>query len=99
MVPTFYKRIWKRSIRVSGPYITASVVWSAERPGITGNTHVSNTHDFFQLSRLLRWHIESEAINRALAMVSEAQTLLPIASHWGLGITASSDGQFFPSAR
>ena len=27
----------------------------------------SNTHDFFQLSRLSRWHIESEAIDRALA--------------------------------
>ena len=59
----------------------------------------SNTHDFFQLSRLSRWHIESEAINRALAMVIEAQAQLPMASYWGLGLTASSDGQFFPAAR
>ena len=59
----------------------------------------SNTHDFFQLSRLSRWHIESEAMNRALAMVIEAQAQLPMASNWGLGLTASSDGQFFPPAR
>ncbi len=60
---------------------------------------VSNTHDFFQLSRLSRWHIESEAVDRALAMVIEGQAQLPMASLWGLGLTASSDGQFFPSAR
>ena len=59
----------------------------------------SNTHDFFQLSRLSRWHIESEAIDRALAMVIEAQAQLPMANLWGLGLTASSDGQFFPAAR
>ncbi len=53
----------------------------------------SNTHDFFQLSRLSRWHIESEAIDRAPAMVIEAQAQLPMASLWGLGLTDSSDGQ------
>ena len=37
----------------------------------------SNTHDFFQLSRLSRWHIESEALDRALAMVIEAQANCP----------------------
>ena len=57
----------------------------------------SNTHDFFQLSRLSRWHIESEAINRALAMVIEAPAQLPRARLWGPGLTASSDGQFFPA--
>lgn len=29
----------------------------------------------------------------------EAQTRLPMAQYWGLGLTASSDGQFFPTAR
>ena len=29
----------------------------------------------------------------------EAQAQLPMASLWGLGLTASSDGQFFPAAR
>lgn len=31
-----------------------------------------NTHDYFQLSRLSRWHVDSDAINQALAMVIEA---------------------------
>ena len=67
--------------------------------GLSKMAEASNTHDFFQLSRLSRWHIESEAMNRALAMVIEAQAQLPMARLWGLGLTASSDGQFFPSAR
>ena len=67
--------------------------------GLSKMAEASNTHDFFQLSRLSRWHIESEAINRALAMVIEAQAQLPMARLWGLGLTASSDGQFFPAAR
>ena len=37
--------------------------------GLSKMAEASNTHDFFQLSRLSRWHIGSEAINRALAMV------------------------------
>ena len=32
-------------------------------------------------------------------MVIEAQAQLPMARFWGLGLTASSDGQFFPAAR
>ena len=67
--------------------------------GLSKMAEASNTHDFFQLSRLSRWHIESEAIDRALAMVIEAQAQLPLARLWGLGLTASSDGQFFPAAR
>ena len=68
-------------------------------PGLSKMAEASNTHDFFQLSRLSRWHIESEAIDRALAMVIEAQAQLPMARLWGLGLTASSDGRFFPAAR
>ena len=67
--------------------------------GLSKMAEASNTHDFFQLSRLSRWHIEGEAINRALAIVIEAQAQLPTARFWGLGLTASSDGQFFPAAR
>lgn len=59
----------------------------------------TSSHNYFQLSRLSRWHVESDAINRALAMVIEAQTRLPMAQFWGGGVTASSDGQFFPAAR
>jgi TnpA family transposase len=59
----------------------------------------SNTHDYWQLSRLALWHVESEALNRALAMVVAAQGKLPMARFWGMGTTASSDGQFFPTTR
>ncbi len=59
----------------------------------------SSTHSFTQLARLSNWHVESEAINRALAIVIEAQAQLPMAKYWGGGETASSDGQFFPTTR
>lgn len=39
----------------------------------------SNTHEYFHLSHLSRWHIESDAINQALATVIEAQSNLPMA--------------------
>src|SRR3546814_9279948 len=59
----------------------------------------SNTHDYWQLSRLARWHVESEAIDQALANVVAAQGALPMAQVWGMGRSASADGQFFPAAR
>jgi len=67
--------------------------------GLSKMAEATSTHDYFQLSRLSRWHVESDAINRALAMVIEAQAGLPMAQVWGRGVTASSDGQFFPAAR
>ena len=59
----------------------------------------TNTHDYWELMRLSRWHVEGEAFARALAMVIEAQARLPMATFWGPGTTASSDGQFFPTTR
>ncbi len=67
--------------------------------GLSKMAEATSSHDYFQLSRLSRWHIESDAINRALAMVIAAQSELPMATNWGSGITASSDGQFFSAAR
>lgn len=67
--------------------------------GLRKMAEASNTHDYWQLSRLSRWHIESDAINHALAMVVAAQGRLPMSQFWGMGETASSDGQFFPAAR
>ena len=67
--------------------------------GLGKMADATTSHDFFQLSRLSRWHIESEAINEALAMVLEAQSKLPMAQYWGDDNTSSSDGQFFPTAR
>ena len=59
----------------------------------------TNTHDYWELMRLSRWHVEGEAMDRALAMVIDAQARLPMAAFWGPGTTASSDGQFFPTTR
>ena len=67
--------------------------------GLRKMAEASNTHDYFQLSRLSRWHVESDAINLALAMVIEAHAHLPMARFWGEGLSASSDGQFFPTTR
>lgn len=53
------------------------------------------THGFWELMRIARWHVESEAYNRALSMIVEAHGNLPMASFWGSGHSASSDGQFF----
>ena len=67
--------------------------------GLSKMANATSTHDFFQLSRISRWHIESEGMAHALAMVTEAQSRLPMAQFWGAGTTASSDGQFFPTTR
>lgn len=67
--------------------------------GLSKMAEATSSHDYFQLSRLSRWHVESDAINRALAKVIEAQANLPMAQFWGGGMTASSDGQFFPITR
>ena len=67
--------------------------------GLSKMAGATNTHDFFQLSRLSRWHVESEALSRALAIVIEGQSALPMARFWGAGQSASSDGQFFPTTR
>lgn len=67
--------------------------------GLSKMADASNSHGFWELMRIARWHIESEAYGRALAHVIEAQGALPMARFWGLGFTASSDGQFFPTTR
>jgi TnpA family transposase len=67
--------------------------------GLSKMAEATNTHDYWQLMRLSRWHVESEGINAALAIVIQAQAKLPMAQYWGMGTTASSDGQFFASSR
>ena len=56
------------------------------------------THTHWQLLRVARWHVEDDAYDRALARIVEVQAALPMARVWGEGLTASSDGQFFPAA-
>ena len=67
--------------------------------GLRKMAEASNSHGYWQLQRISQWHIVSDSINRALAMIIEAQSDLPMAHLWGLGETASSDGQFFPTTR
>jgi TnpA family transposase len=67
--------------------------------GLSKMAEATDTHSYFQLSSLSNWYVEADAMTRALAMVIEAQSALPMASFWGAGVTASSDGQFFPAAR
>ena len=67
--------------------------------GLSKMAEASNSHGFWELMRISRWHIESEAYGRALASVVDGQDNLPMARFWGMGLTASSDGQFFPTTR
>jgi TnpA family transposase len=66
--------------------------------GLRKMAEATNSHGYWELMRLARWHVEGEAYNRALAMVVEAQARLPMATFWGMGLSASSDGQFVPAA-
>lgn len=47
--------------------------------GLCKMVEAGNTHDYWQLSRLARWCVESEAIDQALAAVVAAQEDLPVA--------------------
>lgn len=67
--------------------------------GLSKMAEASNSHGFWELMRISRWHFESDAYARALANVVDAQGNLPMARFWGMGLTASSDGQFFPTTR
>ena len=60
--------------------------------GLSKMAEASNTHDFFQLSRLSRWHIESEAIDRALAMVSRGRRNCPWRASGGWALPPSATG-------
>jgi len=65
--------------------------------GLKKMASASQGHSFWELMRIARWHVQEDAHARALAMVIEAQAVLPMAQFWGSGISSSSDGQFFPA--
>ena len=67
--------------------------------GLSKMAEASNSHGFWELMRISRWHLVSDAYARALASVVEAQAALPMAGFWGTGRAASSDGQLFPTTR
>ncbi|MCP1237968.1 Tn3 family transposase [Gluconobacter kondonii] len=63
--------------------------------GLRKMAAATNTHSFWELLRIARWHVEGSAYDRALAMIVEAHAALPMSAFWGQGKSASSDGQFF----
>jgi hypothetical protein len=67
--------------------------------GLSKMAGASNAHDYRQLFCLSRSHVESDAMNRSLAMLVGAQAKLPMAQVRGAGQTASSDGHVFPTTR
>ena len=46
--------------------------------GLRKMADATNTHTFWELIRIGRWHVEGEAYDRALAMVVEAQAALSL---------------------
>lgn len=69
---------------------------AAVRDGTLPNGSVENGE--LRVDRLSA-DVPKEAIDRALAMVLDAQAQLPMAGFWGAGQTASADGQFFSTTR
>lgn len=58
----------------------------------------SSSHSsFWPLMRISNWHVTSESMSDALAIIIDKHRNLPLSSVWGQGLTSSSDGQFFPS--
>ena len=47
--------------------------------------------------RIANWHLTSESMTDALAIIIDKHRKLPLSAAWGQGLTSSSDGQFFPS--
>jgi TnpA family transposase len=65
--------------------------------GLRKMADACDTHTFWELLRIGKWHVREETTARALAMIVEAQSKLPMARFWGDGTTSSSDGQHFPA--
>ena len=65
--------------------------------GLSKMADACNGRSFWELLRIAKWHVREETYARALAMIVEAQSVLPMARFWGAGETSSSDGQHFPA--
>ena len=66
--------------------------------GLKKMADACDSHSFWELLRIAKWHVREETCTRALAMIIEAQSALPMARFWGAGETSSSDGQHFPAS-
>ena len=65
--------------------------------GLSKMADACHGRSFWELLRIAKWHVREETYARALALIVEAQSALPMARFWGAGETSSSDGQHFPA--
>jgi hypothetical protein len=63
--------------------------------GLKRMAEACRTASFWQLARVVDWHVREETYIQATARLVDAQRQLPLASSWGGGRMSSSDGQFF----
>ena len=63
--------------------------------GLKRMAEACRTASFWQLARIVDWHVREETYIQATARLVDAQRQLPLASSWGGGRMSSSDGQFF----
>jgi hypothetical protein len=63
--------------------------------GLKRMAEACRTASFWQLARVVDWHVREETDIQATARLVDAQRQLPLASSWGGGRMSSSDGQFF----
>ena len=64
--------------------------------GLAKMAESTNTHGYWDLMRISRWHVEGEAIDRALAMVLEAQANLPMRRTGAWGLPRRATASSFP---
>jgi TnpA family transposase len=76
------------------PLLTA-VLADGINLGLAKMAEASPGTSLSRLSWLVAWHIRDETYGKALAELVNHQHRLPLAGHWGAGITSSSDGQRF----
>jgi len=63
--------------------------------GLTRMADASQVASFWQLARLVDWHIRDDSYTQATNILNDAQSQVSISKVWGDGGTSSSDGQFF----
>ena len=75
--------------------LLTTILADAVNLGLTKMAESCPGATYAKLSWLQAWHIRDETYSTALAELVNAQFQQPFASHWGEGITSSSDGQRF----
>jgi TnpA family transposase len=75
--------------------LLTAILADAINLGLTKMAEACAGATFARLSWLAAWHIRDETYSKALTDIVNYQYRLPFASHWGAGITSSSDGQRF----